>query len=276
MNLKGLKIMLVGAGAMGSALLKGWGLTEIGNRRVTIITPRESSFQSLREHFEVDWHKTPDSLAVDFSPDLIVLAVKPSVLETILKAYRRFSRPQTLFISVAAGKTSDFYASHLGSKLVFVRAMPNLPVAYQQGMTVIFADPNIEPSQLTLAKRLFEAVGKIAVIDNEGLFDAATAIAGCGPAYLYLLVESLTQAAIDAGIAQGLAEKLARQTLIGAGISLSHSTESAPILKNKVASPGGVTEAALKILDNKVNGFPALMRQAVKAATERSRELSNN
>jgi pyrroline-5-carboxylate reductase len=145
-----------------------------------------------------------------------------------------------------------------------------------QGVTLLYANSPVRPDQLKLAESLFSTVGEVAVLEDEGLFNAATAISGCGPAYFYHLADSLTQAAGDVGLSEKIAEKLAHQTFIGASALLINTSESASTLKNQVARPGGITEAALKVLENSSEGLSQLMSKAVHKAVERSRELSQN
>lgn len=270
-----IKILLVGCGSMGSAMVKGWSEAGVGDKNYTIVTPHESSVMPLRALCDISWFATPGEVPKDYIPDFVILAIKPQSMDKVLKDYRGYAKAGAIIVTVAAGRLLDSYRSTLGENAKLIRVMPNLPVAYNKGMTFGYACPSIESPDLGLAHGLFMALGKMLWLDDENLFDAASAVSGCGPAYLYLLVDALTQAGVAAGLAQDISETLARQTMIGAGTLLDHSTDPAHILKKKVASPGGVTEAALNVLENTESGLPKLMLNAITAAVKRSKELGN-
>lgn len=271
--LEKVSILLVGCGSMGSAMIRGWMTAGVGSKRFTVVTPHEASVMPLRAYGEIDWYPSPDLLPDNFNPDCIILAVKPQKMDAALADYKKFA--DKLFITVAAGKNLDTYRSILGENAKLVRMMPNLPAAYNKGMSVGFAGSHLDKDDLKLADGLFQVLGKLLWIENEGLFGIVTTVSGAGPAYLYLLTDALIQAGIEAGLDAQAAETLARQTMIGAGILLDHATESAGSLKKKVASPGGVTEAALNILEAPDKGLPDLMKNAVKAAVKRAEELAH-
>lgn len=274
MKLDRAKIVIVGCGAMGSALIKGLNAKRVGNCRYTVITPHEDSTYALRETgVGIDWYKKLSSIPKSYTPDIIVFAVKPNVLDKILPEYKKFVNESITLISIAAGKKLAFYQKHLGKKAAVVRVMPNLPAAYNQGISVAMANDNVNKLQLFTAHHLLKALGEDVWIEDERLFDAVTAISGCGPAYLFLLTECIAKAGQKVGLPQAMAEKLARYTIIGAGALLEHSDEPASILKQRVASPGGVTEVALKVLENTESGIAPVMTMAIKVAMERSREM---
>jgi pyrroline-5-carboxylate reductase len=269
------KLLLVGCGSMGSAMIRGWSSAGVGDKHYTIVTPQESSVMPLRAICDISWFSTPDQLPKDYQPDLVILSVKPQIMDSVLRDYTKYATNGAIMVTVAAGKPLDFYRPSLGTNAKLVRVMPNLPVAFNKGMTFGFASSQIEALDLNLAHGLFSALGKMLWLKDEQLFDAASAVSGCGPAYLYLLTDALTQAGIEAGLEPEAAETLARQTMIGAGSLLDHSTDTAPILKKKVASPGGVTEAALKVLENPDDGLPQLMIKAITAAVKRAKEMAS-
>ena len=276
MKLDQAKIMVVGCGSMGSALIKGWIAKRLGNCNYTIVTPHESSIDTLRDTgVYINWYSEVSKLPSSYIPDIIVFAVKPNVLSTILPAYKKYVNESITLISVAAGKKLDFYQKHLGKKAAIIRLMPNLPVAYNQGICVGMPNEQVNKLQLSTSYFLFKSLGKVVWLEDERDFDAATAISGCGPAYLFLLTDCMTKAGQAVGLSKAVAEKLARYSMIGAGALLDHSDEPPALLKQKVASPGGVTEAALKVLENPVEGICPVMTRAIKVATERSKELSS-
>jgi pyrroline-5-carboxylate reductase len=182
--------------------------------------------------------------------------------------------PKALFLSIAAGKTLEYFAQALGADASVVRAMPNTPAAIGKGVSVCVASTNVSESQRTLCTALLEAVGAVAWIDNEKLMDAVTALSGSGPAYVFYLIECMAAAGQAAGLPAELADMLARRTVAGAGALVEASDdESTATLRRNVTSPNGTTEAALNVLMGE-NGLAPLLRHAVEAAARRSKELS--
>jgi pyrroline-5-carboxylate reductase len=181
--------------------------------------------------------------------------------------------PNTVFLSIMAGRTIGGIGTLLGSPAAIVRAMPNTPAAVRQGVTVACPGPNVSAPQRALCDRLLQAIGKVAWVEDEPLLDPVTAVSGSGPAYVFLLAELMEQAAIEQGIPPDLARLLARQTVSGSGALLAASTEDAAALRVAVTSPGGTTAEALSILMDP-DAWPIAMSQAIAAATRRSRELA--
>lgn len=260
---------------MGSAMIKGWASAGVGDKEYTVVCPREESIMSLRDNCQINWHPNPEAIPAEYSPDVVILAVKPQVMGEVLREYYSYALQGAIMITVAAGLKLDYYKPFLGSSAKIIRIMPNLPVAYNKGMTFGYATNTIESLDLNLSNALLTTLGKLLWLENEDSFDAASAVSGCGPAYLYLLTHALTQAGIKAGLDPNQSELLARQTFIGAATLLDNTNESAEILKKKVASPGGVTQAALNILENPNDGLEILMTKAIEAAVKRSKELAN-
>ncbi len=269
------KILLVGCGSMGAAMIKGWCNEGVGDKVYTIVAPQESSVMSLRAFCDINWYATPEEVPSDYVPDFVILAVKPQKMDQVVRSYYDYALKGSIVVTVAAGLKLDWYHTYLGDNVKLIRVMPNLPVAYNKGMTFGYASKTIEGLDLSVTHALFSSLGKMLWLANEDLFDASALLSGCGPAYLYLLVEALTQAGVNAGLAPEASEILARQAMIGAATLLDHSTDHAQILKRKVASPGGVTEAALTVLENPENGLPILLNNAVIAGVKRSKELAN-
>ena len=207
-------------------------------------------------------------------PEAVVLAMKPQGMEDAAGPYRRFVSPQSVFLSIAAGRTIAFFERVLGNDAVIVRAMPNTPAAVGRGFTVACPNAQVSAPQRQLCDRLLASVGEVAWVDDEKLLDPVTAVSGSGPAYVFLLVECLAQAGVAAGLSADLALKLARATVAGSGELLHRSSEQADQLRRNVTSPGGTTAAALEVLMAKGDGLAELMTKAVAAATRRSRELA--
>ena len=259
-------ILLVGCGKMGGALLAGWMKTKIPSSFHVVEPARAKRISGARYYASAA--KLPKHLA----PDLIVLAVKPQALDSILPDYRRFAGGAT-FLSIVAGKTLAALARGLGPDAAIIRAMPNTPAAIGRGITVACANVRVRPAMRALATKLLAAAGELAWIEGESLLDPVTAVSGSGPAYVFLLIEALAEAGIVAGLPAALAEKLARATVAGSGELARLSAESAAQLREDVTSPGGTTRAALDVL-MAPDGLKPLMVRAVAAATKRSRDLA--
>ena len=270
-----LSVMLVGAGAMGSAMLRGWlegGILD--PTRSCVIDPTPSDHVS----FIVNQHGVQINPSADTSADICVIAVKPQQFASVLPSFDWPDIDKTLFISVAAGVSLKTIRHHLAgtraAKAPVVRAMPNLAVAAFKGVTLLYADGEVTTTQRDAASRLSSAAGSAHWLSSEDDIDAATALSGSGPAYVFLLAEALAEAGIAAGLSPELARDLADQTVIGAGALLDQENRSASQLRKAVTSPGGTTEAAMLLLDAE-SGLRGLMKQAVLAAKARAKELAD-
>jgi pyrroline-5-carboxylate reductase len=202
----------------------------------------------------------------------IVIAVKPQVAAETVPALAVLLRPSTVVVSIMAGKTLAFLERALPNAAI-VRAMPNTPAAIGRGITVAVPNARVTPAQRDLAHRLLAATGTVEWIADEALMDAVTALSGSGPAYVFLLAESLTKAGIAAGLPPKLAAKLARETITGSGELLHRSPLDPATLRQNVTSPGGTTAAALEIL-MAADGLDPLLAKAIAAAAKRSRDLA--
>lgn len=264
------RVLLVGCGKMGSAMLAGWIERGIDPAGIVVVEPGGAA----RDTFGPKGVTVVDTVgAVDraFSPDVVVLAVKPQVMAEVAPAYARFKNG--VFLSIAAGKPVSFFAGLLGD-VAIVRAMPNTPAAVRAGITVCVANARVDAARRAACQILLEAVGEVAWIDDEGLMDAVTAVSGSGPAYVFLLAEVMAKAGAKAGLPPELATRLARATVWGSGQLLNQSAESSEKLRVNVTSPGGTTAAALAVLMAEGKGFGELMDAAVAAATRRGKELA--
>ncbi len=261
-------LLLVGGGRMGSAMLAGW--RERGLSQVVVVDPSAEAQKLAGVGVQV----VADAAGIPagFTPEAVILAVKPQMAAAALPAYARFAG-QALFISIMAGKTLRTVGQMLGVRAPVVRAMPNTPAAVRQGITVAVAGHQVSPRQKMLADSLLCAIGSTEWVEDEDLLDPVTAISGGGPAYVFLLVELLEREALAQGIPAALARQLARQTVIGSAALLAASDEDASALRLAVTSPGGTTEQALVVL--RADGaWPDTFSAAIQAATQRSRELS--
>jgi pyrroline-5-carboxylate reductase len=263
------RLLLVGAGKMGSALLEGWLRLGLAANKVAVLEPQASP--QITALSERGLRLNPDLRTLD-AIDVIVLAVKPQVAAEAMAPLATIMRASTLAVSIMAGRTLQFLANALNGRCALVRAMPNTPAAIGRGMTVAVA-LDASAAQRRLAQRLLEAAGAVEWIEDEKLMDAVTAVSGSGPAYVFLLAEALAQAGAAAGLPQALAQKLARETVAGSGELLHRSALEAGTLRENVTSPGGTTAAALEVLMGK-DGLAPLLQKAVAAATARSRQLA--
>jgi pyrroline-5-carboxylate reductase len=261
--------VLIGAGKMGSALLEGWLRLGLDPNAIAVIEPQPSADIAALAARGVRLNPAAAALS---DAAAIVIAVKPQAASEALPATAPFASASTVVVSIMAGRTLGFLQSALGPGRALVRAMPNTPAAIGRGITVAVAQ-NADAAQRALADRLLAATGAVEWIDDEALMDAVTAVSGSGPAYVFLLAEALAAAGIAAGLPPALAQKLARETVTGAGELLHRSPLAAAALRANVTSPGGTTAAALAVLMGE-DGLTALMTRAIAAAAARSRELA--
>ena len=263
------RTLLVGCGKMGGALLAGWLARGAATGDIVVIDP----VAPLPAQPAPRLYKSAADVPSDFRPDIVVVAVKPQKMDEALPPLRGFVGAGTVFLSIAAGKTLATFARALGAEAAVVRAMPNTPAAVGRGISVAVPNSHVTAAQREACGRLLAAVGAVEWVEDEGLIDAVTAVSGSGPAYVFLLAETLAEAGVAAGLPKPLAETLARATVTGAGELLYRSTESPATLRENVTSPAGTTFAALEVL-RAADGLPGLMTRAVAAAAARSRELA--
>ncbi|HEV3184932.1 MAG TPA: pyrroline-5-carboxylate reductase [Xanthobacteraceae bacterium] len=263
-------IVLVGAGKMGSAMLDGWLGLGLAPARVAVIEPEPSP--EIAALAARGLKLNPDRHAVR-DPAVIVIAVKPQVAGEVVPATASWVGPSSVVVSIMAGQRLASLERALPGGTAVVRSMPNTPAAVGRGITVAVANPQVTAPQRDLAGRLLAAIGAVEWVADEAMLDAVTAVSGSGPAYVFLLAETLAQAGAAAGLPPDLAGRLARATVAGSGELLYRSTLDAETLRRNVMSPGGTTVAALEVLMDK-DGLAPLMRRAVAAATRRSRELA--
>lgn len=263
------RLLLVGAGKMGSALLDGWLRLGLQAKNVAVLDPLPSAqIVSLAER---GLTLNPELNGLG-KADVIVLAIKPQIAAQAIAPLAPIVGAATLTVSIMAGRTLRFLADALGDACALVRAMPNTPAAIGRGITVAVA-LRASAGQRQLAHRLLGATGAVEWVEDERLMDAVTAVSGSGPAYVFLLAEALAQAGVAAGLPPKLAQKLARETVAGSGELLHRSPLEAATLRENVTSPGGTTAAALQVLMAETGLIP-LMREAVAAAAARSRQLA--
>ena len=264
-------LTLIGAGRMGGALLRGWLDLGLAPANVLVIDPAPAAdMQALCASKGVALNPAPPYRAAD----VLVLAIKPQMLDTAASELSVHLGADTLVLSIMAGKTIADIASRLPAASAIVRSMPNTPAAVGRGVTGAVASASISPLQRNCAQALLSAVGGVVWLDSEDLIDAVTAVSGSGPAYVFLLAEAMTDAGEKAGLPRDIAAQLARATVEGAGELMYREQETSPAqLRVNVTSPGGTTAAALGVLMAD-DGMTELMTRAVAAAKRRAGELS--
>ncbi|WP_438346603.1 pyrroline-5-carboxylate reductase [Methylorubrum populi] len=262
-------LVLAGAGKMGAALLRGWLAGGLDPAAVTVVDPQpapEIAALCAERALRLNPH-------ADGPAGALVLGIKPQVLDAAAPALSPWIGPDTLVVSILAGKTIADLKRRLPAARAVVRAMPNLPASIGRGATGAVGSPEVGPQARAGAERLLASSGLVAWLDDEALIDAVTAVSGSGPAYVFLLAEALAEAGVAAGLPPDLSARLARATIAGAGALLDADTREAGQLRRDVTSPGGTTAAALAVLMRE-GAVPDLMREAVAAAKRRAGELS--
>lgn len=265
-------VVLAGAGKMGAALLAGWLDRGLDPAQVIIQEPKlAGAALDLAQRYGIRSVSRLEPQEVP--PAVMVVAVKPQVIDEVFPALATAAGPATVVMSIAAGKTLASFERHLPRSRAVVRAMPNTPAAIGRGITGVVANAHTTPVQKDVCEQLLLAVGEVVWVPDESLIDAVTAVSGSGPAYVFLMVEALADAGVAAGLEPAIAKQLARATISGAGELLRRSDSEAATLRENVTSPGGTTAAALAVLMREGNGLRELMREAVLAAKKRGREL---
>jgi pyrroline-5-carboxylate reductase len=262
------KLLLVGCGKMGGAMLDGWLSRGLSPADVMVAEPVEA----LRPN-KPGLRAVGSTSELSDTPEIVVLAVKPQTMDGVLPDLKRFAEAGSVFLSIAAGKTLTYFASHLGTAAKVVRSMPNTPAAVRQGITVACAAKGVSAAEKQRCQQLLEAVGQALWVEDEALLDPVTALSGSGPAYVFLLVEAMAAAGAKLGLKPEMAMQLARATVAGSGELLKQSSEPAQQLRVNVTSPGGTTAEALKVL-MAADGIQPVFDKALAAASRRSKELA--
>lgn len=264
-TIKSRGLVLLGCGKMGSAMLEGWLKQGLPAGSVWVKDPFPSDWLKAQGvHLNED---LPDS------PALVLVAVKPQMMEEALPVLKTYGNSDTIFLSVAAGTTIAHYEGVLGAQTPVIRSIPNTPAAIGRGITALIGNTQVGEEGLQLAEALLSAIGQTVRLEAEDQMDAVTAMSGSGPAYVFHLIEAMAAAGEAQGLSPELSMALAKATVGGAGQLAEDSAETPTQLRINVTSPNGTTQAALEVLMDEARGFPVLMRDAVDAATKRSKEL---
>ena len=268
-------VLLVGAGRMGGALLQGWLASGLPPSRIFVQEP--SPPPDIAEAIARGGIRTGTPPAMDSPPQVILLAVKPQAMDQVLPTVAPLSGPDTVVLSIAAGRSIESMARVFPANTAIIRAMPNTPAAIGRGITALCANAHTTQAQRAACERLLKASGETVWVEEEGMIDAVTAVSGSGPAYVFLLAECMAEAGRVIGLDAELAAKLARATVSGAGELLHQSALGPDELRRNVTSPNGTTQAALDVLmggADAAHPMQELITRAVEAAQRRARDLA--
>ena len=273
-------LLLIGFGNMGQALYHGWRNGLFDDIKITIYDPYAADNLVLRDQDQV---LRDPQLLQDYVSDTdikaIFFAVKPQIFQTVIHSmpFLLGISSNAMIISIMAGVDLSTLQTALSGQQErpIIRTMPNTPAMVGEGCTVGCPNDFVTLGHKKMVERLFQSMGHFFWVDEEEHMHAVTAVSGSGPAYVFYFVEALEEAALAAGLPEDLAKGLARQTVIGAGALLKSSDEPPTILRERVTSPGGTTEAGLSALMAQKEGLSDLLKQTINAAKDRSEELSS-
>lgn len=265
-----MKISFIGAGSMAEAIIAGLIEKNICQGEDILVTNRENraKLEQLEHQYGIQLTYDMDELIKD--ADLVIFAVKPKDADYALQKIQPYIQSNTFFISVMAGISISFMEDKLKTSCAVARAMPNTSASVGKSATAISFNHRVSENQKQLAERVFSSIGMTAIVEENKL-DAITALSGSGPAYIYYVVEAMEQSAKEIGLDASMAKQLILQTLAGAAEMLGSSDREASELRKAVTSPGGTTEAGIKVLQN--NHVEEAFIKCIKAAAEQSKRL---
>jgi pyrroline-5-carboxylate reductase len=272
MTIKEKTVGFLGAGNMGEAMIKG--LTQVGlvpAASIAATDARPDRLDQIARQYGI--RASADNRALVGESDVIILAVKPQIMATVLREIAPAVDGKKLIISVAAGVATRALREHLGKPARLIRVMPNTPALVLEGVTAIARADNLEAGDLDIARELFGAVGRVVVLDEDHL-DAVTGLSGSGPGYIAIVIEALADGGVNMGLDRATAMTLAAQTVLGSAKLILETGIHPGQLKDMVASPGGTTIAGIAALEE--GGVRRTFISAVERATLRSRELGRS
>lgn len=262
-------IGFIGAGNMAYALISG--LINNGfNAQNIKLSDADAALLSQRQA-EFNLEVFTDNIELASQCDVVVLAIKPQILSIVCKELRAHIDHQPLIISIAAGVRATDINRWLGGNTAIVRTMPNTPALLGKGATGMMANDIVSNEQKALAEQILGAVSQCLWVEDEKMLDAVTALSGSGPAYLFLMIESMAKAGVALGLDEKTAEQLSIQTALGASMMASSSEDSAHELRAKVTSPNGTTQAAIESFQDQ--NFEMVVSHAMRAAFDRARKM---
>ncbi|MBV6649659.1 MAG: pyrroline-5-carboxylate reductase [Hoeflea sp.] len=266
----GTPLVLVGAGNMGGAMLSGWLDAGTDPAAIVVIDPKLP--EAMVERLANAGVRCEASAPQGVTAGILMLAVKPQIMDAVLPDLKGLVGPDTVSLSVAAGKTISYFEERLGGAVV--RTIPNTPAMVGRGITGAVANAAVSAEAKAEIDRLLSVCGPVEWVEDEAMIDAITAVSGSGPAYVFYLVECMAEAGRKCGLPADLAMRLARETVTGAGELMHRSPSEAATLRQNVTSPNGTTAAALSVLMAE-DGIQPVFDKALKAAADRSRELAS-
>ena len=264
-------IGFIGAGNMAYALIKGLLNNGFDANQINISDPNEELLQSRESELEVTTYS--DNTSLLSNSDIIFFAVKPQVLSSVCLELKGVVKSKHLFVSIVAGIRSSDINRWLGGNFALIRTMPNTPALFQTGVTGLFANELVDNEQKSLVESILSSVGECFWVNEEKLIDAITAISGSGPAYFFLLMQSMTQAGMALGLDEETANSLSIQTAYGASLMANKTGKDSRTLRAEVTSPNGTTQSAIESFQDQ--NFEGIVANATRAAYDRARELSN-
>ncbi len=264
-------IGFIGAGNMAYALIKGLLNNGFDANQINISDPNEELLLNRESELKVTTYS--DNASLLSNSDIIFFAVKPQVLSSVCLELKGIVKSKHLFVSIVAGIRSSDINRWLGGNFSLIRTMPNTPALFQSGVTGLFANEVVDNEQKSLVESILSSVGECFWVNEEKLIDAITAISGSGPAYFFLLMESMKQAGMALGLDEETANSLSIQTAYGASLMANKTGKDSRTLRTEVTSPNGTTQSAIESFQDQ--NFEGIVANATRAAYDRARELSN-
>ena len=261
-------IGFIGVGVMGSSIIKSLLMKSITSDQICIADKSPEKLEQLKSQYQVE---AKEIAAIGTSCNVIFLAVKPQDLADVLNELKQTIQPETVVISIAAGKTIKFIEDQLQTNNPVIRAMPNTPAQIGKGISAIAAGAKVSGDELKIATELFSTTGEVVVV-TEDKIDAVTALSGSGPAYFFYFIEAMVKAGVELGLTDEIASKLAIETISGSAAMLKESNLDAATLRKNVTSPKGTTAAALEVFSN--SDLENIILKAMSAAKNRAQELA--
>ncbi|MBS1959594.1 MAG: pyrroline-5-carboxylate reductase [Bdellovibrionales bacterium] len=262
-------IAIIGMGKMGEAIAQGLMESKLASQyKITGTTRSEESSKEVHDSLKISC-STDNSAAIK-GADIVLLAIKPHQVEAVLQTNQKNFRSDQLILSICAAISTDQISEWSGGKAAVIRSMPNTPCLIKNGVTAICKGPRCEDSHLREAEKIFKELGEVTILE-ESLFDGVTGLSGCGPAYIYLMIEALSEAGVKVGISRKQATMLAAQTMMGAAKMVLDRGEHPASLKDEVTTPAGCTIDGLMALEE--GRLRVTLIKAVLAATRRSQRM---
>ena len=269
--LKGKKIAVIGVGKMGGTLIDSLIKNNIIKKENLFgSTTREEHAKEIQKKYQIKTYVNNEEMIL--GKDIIILAIKPQLMKKVIGQIKEVLTEKQLIISIAAATSTQFIENCLGKNIPVIRAMPNTPALINEGMTVFCSGQFVKKNHIQMAMDIFGAIGLSEIVHREELMDVVTALSGSGPAYAYIMIESLTEGGVRMGLPRELAQKMAAQTLMGASKMVLKTGLHPALLKDAVTTPAGVTVDGLMELED--GGIRVTLIKAVSRATEKSKELS--